>query len=169
MPEEHPDLDIPSEYLTEIGRVSTRWAILESVIDLCLMRLSSREIQDPRSSIVFNHMALPMKLDIMGALVNELIDRGFQGFETYPEVLQQLKQAQEKRNIVAHSKWRLNEETKHVEVARMSARGKLKTSITTMTVTEINAIANLISKASQDLFILVVKAGMTNSPPQAGQ
>jgi hypothetical protein len=95
--------DLPNEYLTEIGRVNTRWAMLESVIDLCLMRLCSKEITAPRSLIIFNHMAFPMKMDIMGALVAELLP-AYPLLSDFPPVLQSLKQAQEKRNIIAHSK-----------------------------------------------------------------
>jgi hypothetical protein len=160
--------DIPTEYLTEIGRVNTRWAALESMMDLCLMKLLGKEITDPRSSIIFNHMALPMKLDIMGALISELLP-AYPLLSGFPVVLQALKQAQEKRNIIAHSKWGFNKETKQVEVSRMTSRGKLKTSITPISIGEIKEAADLITKASQDLFVLVTKAGTTNSPPQTGQ
>jgi hypothetical protein len=160
--------DIPNEYLTEIGRVTTRWAMLESVIDLCLMRLADKEVLDPRSLIIFNHMAFPMKLDVMGALVSELTP-GYPALSGFPTVHQSLKQAQEKRNFIAHSKWGTDEKTGEVQISRLTARGKLKTSITPITVTEIKAAADLIAKAAQDLYVLVIKAGTTNIPPHTGQ
>ena len=161
--------DIPDEYLTEIGRVTTRWAILESVLDLCLMKLAGKDITDSRSLIIFNHMAFPMKLDVLGALVNELLP-GYPGLAGYPSVLQSLKQAQEKRNMVAHSKWGVNATNPaQVEISRLTARGKLKTSVTPISLDEIKAAANLVIDAAQNLYVLVTQAGTTNNPPQAGQ
>lgn len=120
--------DIPDEYLTEIGMVTTRWAMLESVIDLCLMRLAGKELTDPRSLIIFNHMTFPMKLDVMGALVSELL-AGHPGLSGFTAVQQSLKHAQEKRNLIVHSKWGA-EPTGQIVVSRLTARGKLKTSTT---------------------------------------
>jgi len=160
--------DIPDEYLTEIGRVTTRWAMLESVVDLCLTRLAGKDILDARSAIIFNHMAFPMKLDVMGALVSELLPN-YPELSGFPTVHQLLKQAQEKRNSIAHSKWGTDEQTGKVQISRLTARGKLKTSITPISVSEIRTAADLIEKAAHDLYVLVVKAGTTNRPPHSGQ
>lgn len=160
--------DIPDEYLTEIGRVTTRWAMLESVIDLCLTLLSGNREFDLRSAIIFNHMAFPMRLDVMGTLVDRLLP-DYSGLSGFPTVLQSLKQAQEKRNSIAHSKWGVDEQTSQVHISRLTARGKLKTSIVPISVAEISAVADLIAKAVHDLYVLVVNAGTTNSAPQSGQ
>ena len=160
--------DLPDEYLIEIGRVTTRWAILEGTLDLCLMKLAGKEIADPRSMIIFNHMAFPMKLDILGAFVSELLPQ-YPGLSGHPSVHQLLKQAQEKRNLVTHSTWGKDEQTSEVTVGRLSARGKLKMSIQPISVAEIRSAADLITKAAQSLYSLVVKAGTTNNPPQTGQ
>jgi hypothetical protein len=162
------DPDIPADYLTEVGRVTTRWAILESVIDLSLMRFAGKELTDPRSLIIFNHMAFPMKLDVMNALVSELLP-GYPALSEFPAVHQALKQAQEKRNLIAHSKWGIDEKTGQVHISRLTARGKLKTSVTPITVAEIKAAADLITNAAQSLYFILVKAGTTNNPPHTGQ
>jgi hypothetical protein len=162
------DPDIPTEYLIEIGRVSTRWGILESTIDLCLMNLAGKDILDPRSLIIFNHMAFPMKIDVMGALVSQL-QPTYPDLSGFPPVLQLLKQAQEQRNRVVHSKWGSDEPGGQVTISRLTARGKLKTSVTPISVEEVRAAADLITKAAHDLYILVVKAGTTNTPPHTGQ
>jgi hypothetical protein len=160
--------EIPDEYLTEIGRVTTRWAMLESVIDLCLTLLIGNREFDVRSAIIFNHMAFPMRIDVMGALVSQLLP-DYSGLAEFPTVHQLLKQAQEKRNLIAHSKWGVDEQTGQVTVSRLTARGKLKTSIVPISVAEITAAADLIAKAAHDLLVLVVNAGTTNIPPQSGQ
>jgi hypothetical protein len=159
--------DIPTEYLAEIGRVTTRWAMLESVLDICLTLLAGKTVSDPRSAIIFNHMAFPMKLDVMGALVSELMP-AYPELSGFPAVHQLLKQAQEKRNAIAHSKWS-RDDTGQVQISRLTARGKLKTSVEPISVAEIRTAADLITKTAHDLYILVSKAGTTNSPPHIGQ
>lgn len=160
--------DIPDEFLTEIGRVTTRWAILESMLDLCLMKLAGKELTDPRSLIIFNHMAYPMKLDILAALISELLPN-YPGLAGFPAIHQSLKQAQEKRNLVAHSKFGVNAESGDVEISRVNARGKLKTSITPITLAEIKSASELVANAAQNLWDLVVAAGTASITPQAGQ
>ena len=168
MPSSDAAPDIPDEYLTEIGRVTTRWAILEGVLDLCLAKLTGKEITDPRSLIIFNHMAFPMKLDVLGALVSELLP-GYPKLSAFPSVHQKLKQAQEKRNLIAHSRWGVHPETGQIEYSRLTARGKLKTSVTPISLDEVKAAAESVTDAAQALYLLVIEAGTTNKPPQAGQ
>ena len=158
---------IPDEYLIEIGRVNVYWAILESALDLCLIKLAGKEIFESRSQIIFNHMAFPMKLDVMGALVSQLLP-GYPGLSDFPTVQGLLRRAQERRNYVIHAKWSVDENGQ-VQVSRFSARGKLKISTTPISAAEIRKITDLIVEASQELFRLITKAGTTNTPPQRGQ
>ncbi len=65
--------------------------------------------------IIFNHMTFPMKLDILGAFVAELMPN-YPTLVGFPAVLQLLKQAQEKRNLMAHSKWGTDPTTRQVLV-----------------------------------------------------
>jgi hypothetical protein len=161
--------DIPSEYLVEIGRINTRWSALESMIDFCLMRLAGKEITESRSLIIFNHMSFPMKLDVMGALISELLP-GYSRLADYQAVIQLLKQVQEKRNAIIHAKWSVNQATQKVEISRFSARGKVKISMAPISTAEIRATADLIIQAIQELYKLVAKRdGITNNPPQSGQ
>ena len=118
--------------------------------------------------VIFNHMAFPMKLDVMGALVSELLPN-YPRLSTYRGVQQSLKRAQEGRNMVVHGRWAVDDTSGEVQVSRLSARGKLKASTTPFSVAEIRAVSDLIVKASQELFFLVAKAGTTNSPPHSGQ
>ena len=163
-----PTYDIPDEYLVEIGRVTVRWSLLESVLDLCLIKLAGKDILEKRSQIIFNHMAFPMKLDVMGAFVSTLLP-GYPALSGFPAIQRLLKKAQEHRNSVIHGRWGFDETTREVTISRLSARGKLKFSITPVSIAEISAMTDLIVKASHDLHSLVTKAGTTNIPPQMGQ
>src|SRR5690349_2752599 len=64
----------PSEYLAEIGRVNVRWNMLESYLEFTLIKLLGKEISEGRSLVLFTHMAVPQKFDILSALVNEFTE-----------------------------------------------------------------------------------------------
>jgi hypothetical protein len=163
-----PGSNLPTEFFTEIGRVNVEWAVLESMMDLCLIKLIGKDLSDSRSIIIFNHMAFPMKLDIMGALCSELLPR-YPSLAEYQRVLQSVRAAQEKRNAIVHAKWGFNEATKQVEISRLMARGKLKIIMAPIALEEIRAAVQQILESAQLLFELVTKAGTTNNPPQSGQ
>jgi hypothetical protein len=148
--------ELPDEYLIEIGRVNVRWAILESVLDLNLLKLLGKDVLEGRSLVIFNHMAFPQKLDILGALVYEIEQSDYAGFDTYQSVESLLRQAQEKRNSLIHAKCRY--ENGQAVISRITARGKLKMSVTPISVADIRAISDLIYKAADELHILVNNA-----------
>jgi hypothetical protein len=159
--------DIPDEYLLEIGRIVTRWSILESTLDLCLMQLSGRSILDPRSTIIFNHMAFPMKMDILGAFIDSLLPN-YPRLSEYKDIIKKLGDAQKQRNLAAHSKWGMDNTTKQVLVSNLTSRGKLKTSVKPISVNQLKEAADLITDAARDLYLMVVSSG-DKEAPQRGQ
>jgi hypothetical protein len=52
------------------GAPDQRDRLLESVFDLCLMKLAGMNTADARALVVFNHMTFPLKLDVLGTLFN---------------------------------------------------------------------------------------------------
>jgi hypothetical protein len=102
-------------------------------------------------------MTFPLKLDIFGTMVNELLPN-YPRLESYKEVLAQIREAQTARNTIVHSKWGMTEDGKSVEIAQMTARGKLKTSVRIITLDELRRTGELIGKASINLYKLVVMA-----------
>ena len=146
--------ELPDEYLIEIGRVSVRWAILESFLDLNLIKLLGKSVLEVRSLVIFNHMAFPQKLDVLGALINELQQSGYEGCDKYPPVQSLLRQAQEKRNSLLHAKIGYDQNGK-VSASRISARGKFKMMQTEISVPDIKEMSALIYKAAEELHTLV--------------
>ncbi|MDE2030024.1 MAG: hypothetical protein KGI97_05600, partial [Alphaproteobacteria bacterium] len=71
---------LPDEYLVEIGRVSAIWVGLESLLNSCLGKLAGfNDIADPKPFILLNHASLPQRLDMLGALCEQLVTH-------YPEL-----------------------------------------------------------------------------------
>jgi hypothetical protein len=59
---------LPNNILVEIGRVSALWNVLETLLTLCIGKLSGYDIKDPRSFILIVHSSFPQKLDILSSL-----------------------------------------------------------------------------------------------------
>lgn len=146
--------ELPDEFLVEIGRINVRWALLESFLDLNLIHLLGKNVTEGRSLIVFNHMAFPQKIDILGAFVNELALSGYEGCEKYSQVQSLLKQAQEKRNLIIHGKFGFDPDG-NVSISRIAARGKLTHSEKVVTIPDLKAISALIYQAAERLHSFV--------------
>lgn len=158
-------LELPNEYLIEIGRVTVRWAFLESILDLCLIKLAGLNVQHSTSLVIFNHMTFPLKIDVLGALITER--KPFYKFlEAYAsDVEPLLKKAQEKRNTFIHSKWGLTSNGE-VHISRIQARGALKTSVRPIALEEIEAASSLIYDAAEALHDLVTNTKYQPSIPR---
>jgi hypothetical protein len=138
---------IPEEYLRAIGEVAVRWNHLEQIVNLFLIYLSGGNIAEERSHVVFAHMAFPQKMDVMGALAEELTKTGKSGaWTTYKSTVQPLlKKAQAGRNMAIHSMWGIYDGK--VKRASISARGSLKFSWIEATIQEIKEITQSIEEA----------------------
>lgn len=146
---------LPNEYLIEIGRVATLWALLESFLNICLGKLAGFDLSDPKHFILFNHSSFPQKIDMLGALCEQLAAH-FPQLKGYADVISKLKTAQKNRNKFLHNGMALNPETGKIEMAQGSARGKLKTAVEIIEVTEIKRAIIEIDEAQSALYKLVL-------------
>jgi hypothetical protein len=166
MPEQQEQ--IPDEYLKAIGRVVVEWNQLESILDLCLIRLLGKELTDPRSHIVFTHMAYPQKMDALKALIGEVkIPDGSTLGRYGDEVQPLLKNASEARNKIMHSKWGVINGKVHRSMIR--AKGALKMSLVSVSIDEIIEACNQIAAAGEALSAAIVGHLRVNPSPQQGQ
>jgi hypothetical protein len=68
------DWPLPDNYLIEVGRVSVVWSALESFLNLCIGKLAGfSELEDPKPFILINHASFPQRLDMLGALCEQLV------------------------------------------------------------------------------------------------
>ena len=146
---------VPDDYLREIGSVTVTWSLLESVLDFSLMKLSGKDISEPISWIIFAHMTFPLKMDVMGALIEQL-QPGYPGLKRYPEVRDLIKEAQRVRNKVVHSKWGFDVELNAVARSTFSARGKLKTEVQPVDLKELEQASETIGRAGTELYRFII-------------
>lgn len=150
------DWPLPDEYLIEVGRIALLWASLESFLYLCIGKLAGfNELTDPTAFILFSHSSFPQKLDMLGTLCEQM-EPFASNLKGYQNVISKLKAAQKSRNRFMHNGMALNTENGNIEMAIGSARGKLKTSINTIHLTDIKKVVIEISEAQNALYKLVL-------------
>jgi hypothetical protein len=151
--EEYPTFDLsrttlPEPYLIAIGRLSYLWGHLETVVEMAISKLSGINFDDPRSAIMITHMTWPLRMDVLGSLI-EYLKPKYPYLAKFSNVQKLLKKAQDGRNKILHAKWGYQDGI--VSISRISARGQLKMSITPVTITEIDGISNDIGQATTEL------------------
>lgn len=147
---------MPEEYLVELGRINAIWASLENVINLTLIQVSGFDIHDPRGIIMFEHLSMPQKLDILGSLGDQLLEN-HPHLSELPKSISKIKTAQSSRNKFIHNALTYEPETKTLELPIATARGKLKANVHKITKTDIKRVTVEISIAQRHLHKTVFK------------
>ncbi len=151
---------LPDEYLIEVGRITSLWASLESFLYLCIGKLAGFDnLSDPTTFILFSHSSFPQKLDMLGALCEQLEPLA-PHLKGYQLVISKLRTAQKSRNRFTHNGMSLNNDTGNIEMALGSARGKLKTSVTTVKLADIKRVVIEIDEAMNSLYKLVLNVDL---------
>lgn len=153
-PSPTPIITIPDDILRAIGKVNVVWGILESTVDLSLQKVAGFSLGDQRAHIITAHMTWPLKMDIFESIANALAPQYPHLAKFSPDIKPLLKKAQEGRNRVAHGVW--GKDGDIVYKGRVSARGKLKTSLDEVTVADLEAICLDIHKATVAVILHVL-------------
>lgn len=147
---------LPDSYLLEIGRVTAIWASLESLLNVCLGKLAGfNDLSDPKPFILVNHSSFPQRLDMLGALCEQLTPN-FPSLANYEATISALRNAQKERNKFAHNGASLDEQTGEIIMAVGSARGRLKTSVQKVRIADVRRAAISIHDAQRSLYKLVL-------------
>lgn len=156
------DWPIPDAYLIEVGRIAALWASLESFLNTCIGKLAGFDplSTDPTHFILLIHSSFPQRLDMLGALCEELKE-SHPHLLNHKEVISKIKAAQAARNKYAHNGLTYDRETNKCTMAEGSARGKVKTSVNDVSVENIHAVAKEIHMALLALYKLVLKREIT--------
>lgn len=153
---------LSDEYLIEIGRVSSLWASLESLLNLCIGKLAGfNDLNDPKAFILISHSSFPQRVDMLSTFC-EQYHHQYPHLSEFKQVVSQLKAAQAKRNTYAHNGMSLNPDTGMVEMAIGSARGTLKVRIEKVDIADIRRTSIEISEAQNALYKLVL--GVDHDP-----
>ena len=165
------DLDgfpLSNEFLLELGRVAALWASLESFLNICLGKLAGFSEDDPRWFILVNHSSFQQRLEMLGALSENLVV-SHPSLVGYEKVIGVLKSAQAVRNRYMHHGLALNPVTGKIEMAIGSARGKLKVSVEPIEPVDIRRAAIQIHEAMRDLYRLVLRKSIPSVADVAEQ
>jgi hypothetical protein len=154
----YPDnfiINLPDAYLIAIGKVSVAWGTLETVVDLGINKFAGFRSVDPRALILTAHMSWPLKMDVLESLITALREEAaYPHLARFDAIKPMLKKAQDGRNRFAHGQWGYQEGK--VTKLRATARGKLKASIDTITVADIDLAADDVGRAGAALMKLIV-------------
>lgn len=148
---------LPDDYLVELGRAASLWASLESFLNLCIGKLAGfNELNDPKPFILVNHASFPQRLDMLGALCEQLVAE-FPDLKDYKTVIEKLRSAQTSRNKFMHYGMTLNPETGNMEMAIGTARGRLKVAVQVVDKADIRKASMEIHMAQLSLYKLVLR------------
>ncbi len=151
---------LPNEYLTEIGRVAALWSALEGLLTICLGKVAGFDaIGDPKTFIIMKHTSFPQKLDMLGALCEQLV-KEHSNLSDYKETISLLRKAQKARNKYMHNGIIFNPTTGNTEMPQMSARGKLKTQVEKVEIADIKRATMEIDEAQVSLYKLILGVDM---------
>jgi hypothetical protein len=154
---------LPDNYLIEIGRISALWGSLESFLNICIGKLAGfDDLNDPKHFILVTHTSFPQRIDILGALCEQLAPE-FPSLANYSSLISLLKSAQKLRNTFAHNQISRNTETGKVEMAVGSARGRLDVGVRAVELHDIRRASTAINEANRALYKLVL--GSDLMPP----
>jgi hypothetical protein len=154
MPKNEAQMDMPDEYLTEIGRIIVCWNSLEHMLDAALIVALSGKNQDPdgRASAIFAHMAIDQKINALESMLR-LIDKtpsGGLGDIFKGTVKPLLIESKDKRNAIIHHFW-----TGHNGIVHRSninaKKGKLKVVSAKVPIQELVEVSELISRGRAGL------------------
>lgn len=135
------DFPAPDDFLLELGRITALWGSLESSVNMTINYLSGIEKEEHwRVSILTAHSNFKQRVDMIETLCNEL-HKQFPKLKMYPETIKLIKSAQSKRNYFLHNGLFFNEESGKVETSSLQARGKLKTNIRTVELSELKGVS----------------------------
>lgn len=146
---------LPNEFLVELGRISVLFSLLESNVNVAISKLSGYEgILDWRSAVTTAHANFKQRIEILETMLHELHDE-HPNLDGYLRIIKSLKSVQAGRNKYSHNTMGVSESSEKVELSSLSARGKLKPSLETVSIDDLKDLAARIHVVHLDLHELI--------------
>jgi len=144
----------PNDYLLELGRMTTIWGSLESLVTLAISKFAGYPgVLDQRALIMVTDSTFRQRVDIISSLCEWLIPE-YPKLSGYKDVIAKIQRAQRLRNKFAHNSI-VVDETGTVTVSRATARGSLKMTTEAITLDNIKQATAEIHEAMCALQTLV--------------
>ncbi len=145
----------PTEYLTELGRMTALWSSLEASTTVAYSKLAGYgEILDMRAVIVTAHMTFQQRVDAIISLCEHLAP-SFSHLDDYETTHKLLKAAQKARNKFSHNGISYDAATASVTVTYATARASLKLHTEQIRLADIKEASAKIHEAIASLHSLV--------------
>lgn len=145
----------PTEYLTELGRMTALWSGLEASTTVAYSKLAGYdELLDMRAVIVTAHMTFQQRVDAIISLCEHLAP-SYPHLADFDITQKLLKAAQKSRNKFSHNGITYDEATGAVSVSYATARGSLKLHTEQIRLADIKEASAKIHEAIASLHSLV--------------
>lgn len=163
MPDVIYDFDphnLPDGFLEAVGLVITAASQTEYVMCEFIGALLNIDVNE--STALTAHMTVPLKDDIIRCLA-ELNAPSASEVDQIDDILDDIRSAIDKRNIIAHNALIRDPNTNEVFTMRERARGSLQISLTPISVEEIRESAREIYEAGMRLMSFMISRGLGTS------
>lgn len=146
----------PSEYLLELGRMTSLWGALENTVNIAISQFAGFEGTsiDERALIMVVHSSFKQRVDIISSLCDWLLPE-YPKLDNYKAVITKIREAQMARNKFAHNAITLHGDSSQVMMGIASARGTLKTGTEIVQIDDIKEATAKIHEAMCALYALV--------------
>lgn len=146
---------LPNEYMIELGRISALYGVLENIVNIGISKLAGYPgTYDYRSAIMLAHSNFQQRVDILTTLFEQSVKEHPQ-LKGYPKVIKLIKRAQKGRNKFIHSSFSCDPDTGKVQLAAMSARGTLRTTVHAVYIKELISVSAVTHEASCALHTII--------------
>lgn len=149
--------NLPPEMLNAIGLVVAASSQTESIVGDFIATILGTDMAEALALTA--HMSNPLKDQVARTLV-ELAAADAKTVDRADDLLDAIKEAQGRRNVIVHNKLARHPETNEVFSYREEARGSTIVKLKPITVDEIEEVASLIYEAGLDLQRFMVNLGL---------
>tara|TARA_R110000851_G_scaffold160924_1_gene304299 strand:+ start:3391 stop:3915 length:525 start_codon:yes stop_codon:yes gene_type:complete len=149
---------LPNEFLSELGRISVLFGLLESNVNLAISKLSGYDgVLDWRSAVTTAHANFKQRVEILETLLHELHDE-YPSLKEYSSIIKDLKAVQAGRNKYSHNIMGFDEYTGKVQLSSLSARGTLKPKVENVSIDDLKDLSARIHLTHLSLHALITGA-----------
>ena len=159
-------VELPYEWLIELGRLSAEWAAFEQWLNLMIQKVAGfNDPFDGTFSILVIHSSFPQRLDMLASLCERNLAE-FPNLNGYKDVIALFREAQKLRNRYTHNVIGMNKTANGLvaNIATISARGKLKSELQQIKLEDVTEARNKMKSAVNASYRLIL-----NANPQSGE
>lgn len=150
--------NLPPEYLQAIGLVVTASSQTESILQDFIGALLG--IDNVQATALTAHMSFPLKDDVIRTIV-ELDAPHVSEVDVIDDLLDAVKIALDKRNLVVHNRLYRNPENNEIFSMRQTARGSFQATLKKISVEEIKQDAALIYQVGMDVMSFMLSRNLS--------